>query len=143
MSEDTLAQLPAGWHADPHGRYESRYFDGERWTLNVRDSTGGVTRERDAPAAPPPVPAAPAPTAAPTLVAEPAPTVEEPTAAPAAATVVEPTAAPAAATVVEPTAAAAAAESAPVRRSGARLVAAVVALLLVVAAVAVVLLTRP
>jgi len=131
MSEDTLAQLPAGWHADPHGRYESRYFDGERWTLNVRDSTGGVTRERDAPAAPPPVPAAPAPTAAPTLVAEPAPTVEEPTAAPAAAT------------VVEPTAAAAAAESAPVRRSGARLVAAVVALLLVVAAVAVVLLTRP
>jgi hypothetical protein len=93
MSEETLAQLPAGWHADPHGRYESRYFDGERWTLNVRDSTGGVTREPDAPslgstpaivADPPPAPepaviapaVQPAFVAEPTVVAEPDPIAE-------------------------------------------------------------------
>ena len=73
MSEETLAQLPAGWHADPHGRYESRYFDGERWTLNVRDSTGGVTREPDAPAVE--EPAVDEPAVERPAVAEPAPVV--------------------------------------------------------------------
>ena len=57
MSEEMVAQLPAGWHADPYGRYESRYYDGERWSLNVRDSTGGVSREAET-GAPPPGPVA-------------------------------------------------------------------------------------
>lgn len=26
---------PAGWHPDPSGRYEFRYFNGERWTADV------------------------------------------------------------------------------------------------------------
>ncbi|MEH3032463.1 MAG: AIM24 family protein [Aeromicrobium erythreum] len=30
----------AGWHADPEGRYEYRYWDGSSWTEHV--STGGV-----------------------------------------------------------------------------------------------------
>lgn len=29
----------AGWHRDPSGRHEHRYFDGQRWTEHV--STGG------------------------------------------------------------------------------------------------------
>jgi hypothetical protein len=32
--------IPAGWHADPHGRHEHRYWDGARWTDHVSD--GGV-----------------------------------------------------------------------------------------------------
>jgi hypothetical protein len=32
---------PAGWHRDPHGRHEMRYWDGTRWTEHV--STGGRT----------------------------------------------------------------------------------------------------
>lgn len=32
---------PAGWHRDPHGRHELRYWDGARWTEHV--STRGVT----------------------------------------------------------------------------------------------------
>ena len=31
----------AGWHADPSGRYEQRWWDGERWTEAV--STAGAT----------------------------------------------------------------------------------------------------
>jgi hypothetical protein len=34
------AAAPAGWHADPTGRYELRYWDGQRWTEHV--SRGGV-----------------------------------------------------------------------------------------------------
>jgi Protein of unknown function (DUF2510) len=29
----------SGWHADPSGRFEQRYYDGLRWTEHV--STGG------------------------------------------------------------------------------------------------------
>jgi hypothetical protein len=28
-------QSPAGWHPDPTGRYEFRYFNGQRWTSDV------------------------------------------------------------------------------------------------------------
>lgn len=28
---------PAGWHADPDGRYSERYWNGETWTLRIRD----------------------------------------------------------------------------------------------------------
>jgi Protein of unknown function (DUF2510) len=28
----TTATAPAGWYADPTGRYELRYWDGSRWT---------------------------------------------------------------------------------------------------------------
>lgn len=35
------AAAPGGWHADPHGRHELRYWDGERWTEHVSDA--GVT----------------------------------------------------------------------------------------------------
>jgi len=31
---------PAGWHADPHGRFAYRYHDGQNWTENV--SNGGA-----------------------------------------------------------------------------------------------------
>lgn len=35
------AQLPpAGWHPDPHGAHEMRYWDGATWTDHV--SSGGV-----------------------------------------------------------------------------------------------------
>ncbi|HEY4331292.1 MAG TPA: DUF2510 domain-containing protein [Ilumatobacteraceae bacterium] len=32
--------VPAGWYADPAGRFELRYWDGSTWTEHV--STGGV-----------------------------------------------------------------------------------------------------
>jgi hypothetical protein len=35
--------VPAGWHADPTGRFELRYWDGVRWTDRV--STGGLTSD--------------------------------------------------------------------------------------------------
>lgn len=34
-----MSQVPAGWHHDPYGRFQQRYWDGERWTEHV--STGG------------------------------------------------------------------------------------------------------
>jgi hypothetical protein len=34
-----VAATPAGWHPDPHGRHELRYWDGTQWTQHV--STGG------------------------------------------------------------------------------------------------------
>lgn len=34
------APQPAGWHADPRGRHELRYWDGSAWTEHVSD--GGV-----------------------------------------------------------------------------------------------------
>lgn len=30
-------QLLAGWHDDPFGRHQYRYFDGEYWTDDVKD----------------------------------------------------------------------------------------------------------
>jgi hypothetical protein len=27
--------VPAGWYADPAGRYELRYWDGSQWTEHV------------------------------------------------------------------------------------------------------------
>jgi hypothetical protein len=27
--------VPAGWYADPSGRYELRYWDGDAWTEHV------------------------------------------------------------------------------------------------------------
>jgi hypothetical protein len=41
----------AGWHADPSGRFELRYYDGLRWTEHV--STGGK-QATDWPVAPTP-----------------------------------------------------------------------------------------
>lgn len=37
--------LPAwiGWHKDPTGRHEARYFDGRTWTGNVRNGTRSFT----------------------------------------------------------------------------------------------------
>jgi hypothetical protein len=33
------AQLPpAGWHPDPTGRHEQRYWDGSQWTANIADA---------------------------------------------------------------------------------------------------------
>jgi len=32
---------PAGWHADPHGRFQLRYWDGNAWSEHV--SNNGVT----------------------------------------------------------------------------------------------------
>lgn len=36
-----MTQVPGGWHADPMGRFEYRYWDGTRWTDHV--SRGGQT----------------------------------------------------------------------------------------------------
>ncbi|PKQ19840.1 MAG: hypothetical protein CVT66_08245 [Actinobacteria bacterium HGW-Actinobacteria-6] len=30
--------VPAGWHPDPHGRHELRFWDGSQWTSNVSDA---------------------------------------------------------------------------------------------------------
>jgi len=38
---DTPSDVPAGWHPDPQGRHELRYWDGAKWTDHVSDS--GVT----------------------------------------------------------------------------------------------------
>ncbi len=38
---DTPAEIPAGWHPDPQGRHEMRYWDGAKWTDHVSDA--GVT----------------------------------------------------------------------------------------------------
>jgi hypothetical protein len=35
------AAVPAGWHPDPHGVHELRYWDGTSWTEHVSDA--GVT----------------------------------------------------------------------------------------------------
>ena len=44
----TSAAAPAGWYADPSGRFELRYWDGDRWTEHV--SRGG-TQHTDPPVA--------------------------------------------------------------------------------------------
>ena len=31
----TAPQVPAGWYADPAGKHEKRYFDGQQWTEHV------------------------------------------------------------------------------------------------------------
>ena len=41
---------PPGWHPDPFGRFESRYWDGAAWTAHV--STGGTTATDDPVASP-------------------------------------------------------------------------------------------
>ena len=98
-----------GWHPDPYGRYEYRFWDGQQWTDQA--STGGVTyRDADVQQAPPtpdqaspaqatPEPAVPGPTppeppaaadvpdAAP---ADPAPEPSQPSTAPDATTVIPP-----------------------------------------------------
>jgi hypothetical protein len=33
-----VPQVPAGWHPDPTGRHEQRYWDGLRWTADVADA---------------------------------------------------------------------------------------------------------
>lgn len=38
---DARTEVPAGWHADPHGRHELRYWDGSKWSDHVSDA--GVT----------------------------------------------------------------------------------------------------
>lgn len=39
--------VPAGWHADPHGRHELRYWDGSTWSDHI--SNGGVTGKDSVP----------------------------------------------------------------------------------------------
>ncbi len=42
-----MATAPQGWYPDPHELADERYWDGEAWTVDVRNSsaitTGGVT----------------------------------------------------------------------------------------------------
>ncbi len=40
MTVRTSAPSAAGWHGDPTGRHETRYWDGAAWTTQVR--SGGV-----------------------------------------------------------------------------------------------------
>jgi uncharacterized protein YxjI len=42
MSE-TPATAPAGWHPDPQGRHELRYWDGSKWTDHVSDAGVAAT----------------------------------------------------------------------------------------------------
>lgn len=53
--------MSAGWQADPFGRHELRYFDGNAWTEHVSDQ-GVQSTDEPVPGAapPPPPPAAPA-----------------------------------------------------------------------------------
>lgn len=44
----TVPQVPAGWYADPAGRYELRYWDGAQWTEHV---ARGGTQYTDPPVA--------------------------------------------------------------------------------------------
>jgi len=37
-SQTSANQTPAGWYADPSGRYELRYWDGSAWTEHVARS---------------------------------------------------------------------------------------------------------
>ena len=32
-----MSTAPAGWHPDPRGRHEQRYWDGSVWTDHVAD----------------------------------------------------------------------------------------------------------
>ncbi|NBS29209.1 MAG: DUF2510 domain-containing protein [Actinobacteria bacterium] len=34
-STSSSAAAPAGWYADPSGRFELRYWNGEKWTEHV------------------------------------------------------------------------------------------------------------
>ena len=65
-----MVEGPAGWHPDPYGTHELRYFDGTEWTEHVSDQGQAGT----APAAYPSAPAAPpiAPVGPPPGVAAPA-----------------------------------------------------------------------
>lgn len=49
---DRIQARPAneGWHPDPLGRFDSRYFDGTRWTQHVgRMDTDGTRRQYEDP----------------------------------------------------------------------------------------------
>ena len=35
MQQTAAPQVPAGWYADPAGRFELRYWDGGAWTEHV------------------------------------------------------------------------------------------------------------
>jgi hypothetical protein len=50
-----MVESPAGWHPDPYGAHELRYFDGTSWTEYVSDQG----RQGTAPAAYPTAPVAP------------------------------------------------------------------------------------
>jgi hypothetical protein len=52
--------ISAGWHSDPSGRHQLRYWDGAAWSDHVSDS-GATAIEPLGMAAPPPVPVAPPP----------------------------------------------------------------------------------
>jgi hypothetical protein len=47
-STSSVPQVPAGWYADPAGRYELRYWDGGQWTEHV---ARGGTQYTDPPVA--------------------------------------------------------------------------------------------
>jgi Protein of unknown function (DUF2510) len=64
MSGDGSAA--AGWHADPFGRHQLRYWDGSKWTAHVADD--GVTAS-DSPKPSPQHKASPQPVVAPTVAA--------------------------------------------------------------------------
>jgi hypothetical protein len=34
-AEESASGVPAGWYADPSGRFELRYWDGNAWTEHV------------------------------------------------------------------------------------------------------------
>jgi cell division protein FtsB len=40
---DALTTTPAGWHPDPTGRHEHRYWDGTKWTDHVGDAGVSAT----------------------------------------------------------------------------------------------------
>jgi hypothetical protein len=59
MSNTGAGGAAAGWYADPHGRHQSRYWDGMTWTAQVADN--GVASVEGQAAAPPPPAAAQTP----------------------------------------------------------------------------------
>lgn len=97
-----MSDPAAGWHPDPRGRHEHRYWDGTQWTDDVAD--GGVVSKDPVNGEAPPAEPAGDPVAAPAASAptEPLPVEAAPAAEPAATPVVEPAAAAEATPAPEP-----------------------------------------
>ena len=71
-----MSDTPAGWHPDPTGKHDHRYWDGSQWTEHIADAGVAGTDPLEAAAPGEVVADEPAPVEEPTPVEEPAP-VEE------------------------------------------------------------------
>lgn len=68
-----MSGTQGGWHPDPYGRHQLRWWDGQQWTSQVSDQ--GVVRDENAPVQPTPPPMQPA---QPVYQQPPQPTYQQP-----------------------------------------------------------------